>query len=583
MGRNMRRLLAAVLAAAAVWVLQGHPAQADESWTVTSPDGTIAIIVELDTALTYRVTRDPGTGPVPVLDESVLGIQREDTSFETGLTLVRAMPVRSIDETYTRPHGKQVSLRNHAREQTLVFTNPAGHRLQLVVRAYDDGVAFRYRFPETDSRTFTVTEELTTFNLAAAGRALLQQRFAESTHKLTTIASPDPEDGGGYAIPGLFESGPHWIMLAESDVERSYFAAQIEKGPRPLEYGIKVPDNNYGTRNPSWSLPWEMPWRVVMIGTDAGDIMESNLVTHLADPSRIDDTSWIRPGRSSWHWWALPSAGGVWVGDAPGLRSYIDFAAEMGWEYSLIDADWDDEYTDAEMRAFVDYAAGRDVGLFLWYNSAGPQNDAPFSPRDKLWDGATRRAEFAKLAAWGVTGIKVDFFDSDKQDMIRVYLGILEDAAEHELLVVFHASTPPRGWHRTWPNMLSTEAVRGGEYYKFDPGFTAAAPLHNVEVAFTRGVIGPMDYTPAMFSDNLYPHTTTNAHELALTVVYESGFVALADSIASYRAQPQSVQTFLSALPAAWDEIRFLQGDPTSHVVVARRKGSDWYLAKRRR
>jgi hypothetical protein len=230
------------------------------------------------------------------------------------------------------------------------------------------------------------------------------------------------------------------------------------------------------------------------------------------------------------------------------------------------------------MEGLVDYAAARGVGIFLWYNSAGPHNDYSFSPRDKMWDPVIRRAEMAKLSSWGVKGIKVDFFKSEKQIMIQQYLGILEDAAAEELLVCFHGSTAPRGWYRTWPNMMTTEAVRGAEYYKSEPTFPEDAPLHNVEVAFTRNVIGPMDYTPVTFSDNNYAHITTNAHELALAVVYESGLVHFADDIDSYTAQPQVVQDFLADVPAAWDEVRFVEGDPSSHIVLARRKGTDWYL-----
>ena len=539
-------------------------------WTVTSPSGAISMTVELaGGALQYSVTRSGS----PVLQDSDLGIQRTDTSFDSGLTLVTASPPVPIDDVYNLPHGKTSQLHDQASERTLEFANTAGKRIQIIFRAYDDGVAFRYRFPETDNATFTVNDEYTTFNLASDGRALLQPRWPESLHDLTTISSPNPGDGGGYALPALFESGAHWVMLAESDADESFFAAQLRKVGGGLEYGVKLPDNNYGTREPSWTLPWEMPWRVVIVGSDVEGIIESNLVSHLADPSQITDTSWIQPGRVSWHWWT-----GAGVGDMNALESYVDFAAAMGWEYSLIDADWDDHHSDADMQALVNYAAAQGVGIFLWYNSAGPQNSAPFSPRDKMWDPAIRQAEFAKLASWGVAGVKVDFFESEKQIMIEHYLGILEDAAAEEIMVLFHGSTTPRGWYRTWPNMLTTEAVRGAEYYKFESTFPADAPLHNVEAAFSRNVVGPMDYTPVTFSDNTYPHITTNAHELALSVVYESGLVHLADSIASYQAQPQPVQDFLQQVPAAWDEIRFLEGDPASHIVLARREGVDWYI-----
>ena len=544
-------------------------ARADDPWTLASPSGAISMTVALVAgSLHYSVSRR-GT---LVVQDSHLGMQRFDASFGSGLTLVSASTPTTIDENYALPHGKTSQLRNHATERTLEFRNPSGKRIQLIFRAYDDGVAFRYRFPETSWALYTVTDELTTFYIAANGRAVLQPYWPESLHEIVRTENP-PHDVGGWALPALFDLGHSWVMLAESDVDKSFYAAQIDVGAGDREYRVKVPENNYGTREPTWTLPWEMPWRVIIVGSDVGTVIESNLVSHLADPSRISDTSWIRPGRVSWHWWS-----GGWVGNMNTLRNYVDFAQSMGWEYSLVDADWDDWHADEAMEDLVDYAAGRGVGIFLWYNSAGPQNDYTFSPRDRMWDPDIRRAEMAKLASWGVKGIKVDFFESEKQVMIQDYLGILEDAAASELLVSFHGSTPPRGWSRTWPNMMTTEAVRGAEYYKFDSSFPEDAPLHNVQVAFTRNVVGPMDYTPVTFSDNIYPHITTDAHELALSVVFESGLVHLADNIASYQAQPQVVQDFLMEVPAAWDEIRFIEGDPSSHIVLARRKGADWYL-----
>jgi alpha-glucosidase len=539
------------------------------SWTLVSPSGAISMTVELEAeSLHYSVSR----GGTLVVQDSGLGLRRSDTGFCTGLTLVSASIPSTLDANYTMPHGKTFHLRDHATEQILEFSNACGRRIQLIFRAYDDGVAFRYRFPETSSSLYTVTDELTTFRIAANGRAVLQPRLPESLYSIVPTESP-PGGVGGWALPALFDLGHSWVMLAESDVNNSFYAAQIDVGVGVREYRIKIPDNNYGTREPRWTLPWEMPWRVIIVGEDVGTVVESNIVTHLADPSRISDTSWIRPGRVSWHWWS-----GAWTGSMSVLEDYVDLAQSMGWEYSLIDADWDDYHSDQAMEQLVDYAAARGVGIFLWYNSAGPQNNYPYSPRDKMWDPAIRRVEMAKLAAWGVRGIKVDFFDSEKQIMIQDYHGILEDAAAQQLLVDFHGSTPPRGWARTWPNMMTTEAVQGAEFYKFDASFPANAPLHNVRLAFTRNVVGSMDYTPVTFSDNIYPHITTNAHELALSVVFESGLLHLADKIVSYQAQPQAVQDFLREVPAAWDEIRFIEGDPSSHVVLARHKGAVWYL-----
>ncbi|MBD3161869.1 MAG: T9SS type A sorting domain-containing protein [Candidatus Eisenbacteria bacterium] len=546
------------------------PSRAQTAWTLPSPSGQVTMTVRLeDGTLRYSVSREGAL----VLQESELGIERADAQFATGLMLVSASEPILVDEEYVAPHGKASHLRNHAAEQTLELRNPDGDRILLVFRAYDDGAAFRYSFPDSSVLFHTVTDERTTYRFAGNGRAVLQSFWPESLHEIVPLEDP-PGGAGGWALPALFDLGHSWVLLAESDVEKSYFAAHLDEGDEVREYRIKVPETGYGVREPTWKLPWEMPWRAIVVGPDPATVVRSNLVSHLADSSRVSDTAWIRPGRVSWHWWARQPVGSMQV-----LRSYVDFAQSMGWEYSLVDADWDDYHSDEEMQGLVDYAAARGVGIFLWYNCAGPQNDYTFSPRDRMWDTQIRRAEMAKLSDWGVTGIKVDFFDSEKQTMIQRYQGILEDAAEEELLVCFHGSTPPRGWYRTWPHMMTTEAVRGAEYYLIDHQFPEAAPLHNVRLAFTRNVVGPMDYTPVTFSDEVYQHLTTNAHELALSVVFESGLVHLADDPDSYRAQPEVVQDFLREVPASWDEIRFLEGDPSTHVVLARRKGEDWYLA----
>jgi alpha-glucosidase len=199
-------------------------------------------------------------------------------------------------------------------------------------------------------------------------------------------------------------------------------------------------------------------------------------------------------------------------------------------------------------------------------------------PRDRMFDRAIRRAEMARLAEWGVRGVKVDFFHSDKQAGIQLYLEILADAAEVGLMVNFHGCTVPRGWSRTWPNLMTMEAVPGAEQYSFDPGYPAAAPWHNTILPFTRNAVGPMDYTPVTFGHQLYPHVTTAGHELALSVVFESGLLHLADSAESYRSLPRPVRDFLSVVPAVWDETRFLAGEPGAFVVVARRQAEAWYV-----
>jgi hypothetical protein len=321
-----------------------------------------------------------------------------------------------------------------------------------------------------------------------------------------------------------------------------------------------------------------LPWRFVVVAPDAGSMATADLVTHLAEPSLLDgtgiDTSWVRPGRVAWSWWS----GNDSSRDLARQRDFVDLAHDFGWEHCLVDANWDVN-PDDEVEALVRYAAGRGVGLWLWYNSGGPHNHVSEAPRDRLHEPAVRRAEFAKLAAWGVAGVKVDFFHSDKQDGIARYLGILEDAAEHRVMVNFHGCTIPRGWSRTWPHLLTMEGVRGAETYLFNPDFPAVAASHNAILPFTRNAVGPMDYTPVAFGDVTHPHLTTNAHELALAVVFESGLLHFADSVETYRAVPPAVADVLRGVPVVWDETRFLVAEPGRCVVVARRRGEQWWVA----
>jgi hypothetical protein len=317
-----------------------------------------------------------------------------------------------------------------------------------------------------------------------------------------------------------------------------------------------------------------MPWRVVMVGDDLATVVESTLIDDLSRPSSLSDTGWIRPGSVSWSWWSDHES----PQHLDRLTEYVDLAAELGWEYTLVDANWN-VHADSEMKDLVAYAADRGVGVFLWYNSGGPHNRVPEQPRDRMFDPRVREEEMAKLEDWGVAGIKVDFFHSDKQDTIRLYLDILADAARHHLMVGFHGSTVPRGWTRTWPNLMTMEGVRGGEQYGFDRAYPEVAPWHNTVLALTRNVVGPMDYTPVTFSNARFPHLTTNAHELALAVVFQSSLLHLADAAASYRAASPEVKELLSSVPASWDETRLLDGFPGDFVILARRRDQRWFVA----
>lgn len=553
--------------------------------SVTSPNGEITLTV-LQTEsgeLKYTVQQQG----VDLLAPSAFGIKRRDESFTTGLRLEStAGPIR-IDELSRLSHGKQSLIRTYANETRFEFQNENGAKLHLVVRVSDDGVAYRYAFPEEDTELYTVARELSSFNFASDGQ------FWGQPYDKVTMWSPAYEKffvnalpigsrvpfnlGTGWAFPALFKVNDHWLLLSEADLDQHYFGARLNPEPEGLEYTLAMPEADealgYGNVEPNSSLPWTMPWRVLIIGKSLGTIVESTLIESLSEKTQLEDTNWIKSGRASWSWWSDHDSSKSF----DKLKTFVDLAAEMGWEYSLVDANWN-IMTGGSLEQLADYAKSKGIGLFVWYNSGGPHNEVTEQPRDLMFERETRRAEFARLQTLGIKGVKVDFFQSDKQDIIKLYLDILKDAADFQLMVNVHGSTIPRGWSRTYPNLMSMEAVRGAEAYTFDDTYANAAPLQNTILPFTRNVVGPMDYTPVTFTDELVPHETSNTHELALSVVFESGIVHLADSVEAYQGLPDAVKNFLRDVPSSWDETKFLAGEPGKFVVLARRSGNAWYI-----
>ena len=570
--------------------LEGAP------WELSSPDGRLVLTVapagdaaggEAMAGLVYRLERE---GTV-LLQDSPLGIRTDRGDFVGDLRLV-AVERRPVAEQYTMTAGKRRARQVAGRELTLTVAGAGGAELELVFRAHDDGIAYRYRL--LGSGPVTVRGEASGFAVPPGGEAWMAPFdlagvlfFATYEQLPQRVAVGTATESSGWAYPALFEvaGGEAWLLISESDLDAGYCATRLGPEPDGGLYPVRLPVEQEGDPaapvEPSAELPLATPWRVVVAGTLA-TVVESTLVDDLARPGPAEPPAWIAPGRVAWSWFTQGT------GDAALQAEYIDFAAELGWEYVLIDAGWDSwPEADETVAALAAQAAAAGVELLLWYNSGGEHTPNPASPRDRMLDGAVRRAEMAWLQRTGIAGIKVDFFESDKQARIAQYLGILRDAAEHELLVNFHGATLPRGWQRTHPHLMSHEAVRGAEYFRVlesAPRPDAAAHLFDV---FARNPVGSMDYTPVVFEDALRESELPYAHSLAQAVLFESGLQHFADRAdarpdAGYRAlfaEHPFVRELLAAVPVAWDETRLLDGDPRSHAVLARRRGSDWWLA----
>ena len=488
---------------------------------------------------------------------------------------------RQVKDDYQMLEGKRLHCTNEANE----YQAPIGSNAKIVIRLYNDGIAFRYEYIKLENQK--QLEEHTIYMIPEGTKRWFMQWteayegfFPQTTtYKVkpirTSSGASTSADGWNnrWGYPALLEPVEGvFALISEANIERRQSASCLyNDGER---YSVVAAENDLNL-----SGDWHTPWRVVIIGKLA-DIVESTLVTDVSEPSQLKDTNWIKPGVASWVYWANNHGSN----DFNIIKKYVDMAVVLKLPYVLIDAEWDemDKIASNEGKTIEDavaYANSKGIKPMIWYNSSVGWIDGAPGPKFRLNKPEDREKEFAWCEKIGVAGVKIDFFSGDNQMNMDYCLDLLESAARHHLLVNFHGAPIPRGWQKTWPNLLSTEGVYGAEWYNNVPTFTDKAASHNTTLPFTRNVIGPMDYTPCAFSDSQHPHITSLAHELALTVLYESGLQHLADRPESFLAQPKEVQDFLGQLPTVWDETRYVSGYPGESAVLARRSGNTWYVA----
>ncbi|WP_051620421.1 glycoside hydrolase family 97 protein [Paenibacillus sp. UNC451MF] len=521
------------------------------NWALSSPDSSIQFHVEMTELGTvqYRVLRQ---GQV-ILDRSSLGIVTQQEDFTEGLTFSRKLSA-VINESYTLPHGKTRDYVNHANELTLFFIKN-GHVLQLICRAYNDGIAFRYQLP--GDGVLEIAAEPTEFVFPQEPLVnVWSQKWMECYERTYDLGMLETMDEVDYAFPMLFQLGNDgWVLLTEASVYGTYCASHLKVSStksRTLELAFAPDQTGPNLTN----APFATPWRTAIIGSTLASIVESTLVFNLNPASELEDTSWVRPGRSAWSWHSDSQS----CKDHAKQVQFVDFAAEMGWEYSLVDGGWDREESTTNVPELVRYAESKGVGIWLWTHYK------------RIKDEEECRSKLALWADWGVKGIKVDFFDSDSQERIQVYDMIAKVAMDNKLMINYHGSTKPSGEQRHWPHVMTREGILGAEYWKNDLNEGPNA-VHNCTVPFTRNVIGAMDYTPVTLSRVT---RTGHCHQIALSVIFESAVQNFADSIEAYRES--AGKPFLSQVPAAWDQTLLLEGYPGRYVTMARRNGDDWYI-----
>ena len=480
------------------------------------------------TEITFGLTTDTGTiGLAPSLVETTL---------------------REVNEQYTALFGKKTGNQcvNHL-EHCLVFEEN-GIEWHLYLRECADGLAFRYELPS--STPFKILKENTQIHCPTAAKVctLPYTTWYEEARIIHTAGELPP---GNYGLPTLIYSDTEQnYLISESDIDSDNCGAYLTWTDDCFTFTLadeEISANSHFTS----------PWRVLIVGSLAS-IVESTLVddlasAHITKAAEPDPISYVLPGHAAWSWWSSQYSGAY----LETQKSFVDFAYEQGWNHVLVDCGWD----AAWVPELVAYASQRNVCIHLW----------------SAWrdlDGPEKINKLALWHSWGVCGVKIDFMESESRERYQWYESILSETARLGLMVNFHGSVIPRGWARTYPQVIGYEAIRGAEYYVFykEP----LSSLHNVCQVFTRNVIGSMDYTPVTFSAP--NRTTSNAHELALSIAFECGITHFADSPDSYRSYPVA-QELLKSLPDTWDETTLLGGTPDSYALIARRSDSKWFIA----
>ncbi|HWT51406.1 MAG TPA: glycoside hydrolase family 97 protein, partial [Caulobacter sp.] len=560
----------------------------------TSPGGQTEIRVsDADGQASFAVKYRGET----LITPSPLGL-----SLDKGGALSRNLKIvsaetRKVDQSYDLVVGKARTVRDRFTETTVDFAETTGpqRRLRVIARAYDDGVAFRYVLPDQPSLAgVAVRDEATRFDFAADAPcwALNLGRFGTSHEgEYDPIQARSFRASALYELPVVCQTPKAAFAIAEADLKNwaglyltgrgdGGLGLQTKLSPR-LDDPSKAVLTRIGTDAVS-------PWRVVMLGDTPGDLVGSNLMTSLNPPMTLADTSWIKPGKAAWDWWNGSKVEGVpnpGMNDAT-MKRFIDFAHDAKLDYMLIDEGWYVGSSEAPVMTpgvdvtrtvpainipeLVAYGRERGVGIMLWLN---------WKPLEAQMDEA-----LAAYEKWGVKGIKVDFMDRDDQQIVDFYHRLLTKAGEHHLMVDLHGAYAPRGLIRTYPHYMTQEGVLGAEYNKWSRRITAT---HNLTLPFTRMLLGPMDYTPGGFR-NVRPADfknqfvlptvqTTRGQALAMYVVYDSPLSMVSDSPITYAASPAGLD-FVSAVPTSWDETRVLSGEIGQSIVVARRKGAEWWV-----
>lgn len=565
-----------------------------ETFKLSSPDGKLQAEVSDGAKLTLNISAD-GKKLLDNVEFAMLTDKGDMGKNSTALSCDYSNHRGTIDTVW----GIEKSVKDEYNQMVINFK-----KFKVVVRAFDDAVAYRFVSNLGDGKMI-VNDETLNIPLSDSDKLIAHiekgvQTSFEKPYTRLTFGELKKQNPHSVSLPLIVDKGSAKIALVESDVS-NYPGLRVAAGKNgavskiskyPKAFKVKV-HNRFASEFEDYIASTvasrEFPWRAFIVARNDSDLADNQTVFKLAKPCAISDTSWIKPGSCVWEWWNNWNLQGVDFEAGINEQTYrylIDFAAENSIPYVLFDAGWltgkdagemvgtDEKLAEGktfiDVKGLIDYAKSKDVKVILWVLA-------------KSMEKYPQKA-FDVMKGWGADGLKIDFTDRDDQTAMEFYENMARMAAERQMVIDMHGCAKPVGQFRTWPNLINFEGVLGGEVNKWSKAIT---PSHNIDLVFTRMLMGPMDYTPGGLRNTAkgdfspcynFPEVQgTRAHQAAMYVVYFAPLQMLCDSASEYLKSPEILK-FMAETPTTWDETKVLEGKIGKYVVIARRHGKDWYI-----
>jgi len=561
---------------------------------VKSPDGKLNLSFNLKEGTPYFSVK---CNNAVMLEDSPLGLVTSAGDFSKDLKLTTTSRDK-ITKEYSQLKIKQSSVVYNANELLVTLTNKEDKTIDIVFRVSNNNIGLRYNLPQYgETANCIIEKEITGFNFPDKTTTFLSPQATPGIGWKGTKPSYEEEYvpdeplgtpskyGLGYTFPSLFHVGEDgWMLVSETGVSGKYCGSRLGEGSKDGTYSIAYPEpgenNGFGSSNPAIALPGSTPWRTITVAKNLKPIVETTIAYDLVDPL-YEASQEYKFGRSTWSWIMWQD----WSMNYDDQVTYIDFAAEMGYEYILMDALWDENVGYEKMEELIDYAHSKKVDVFLWYNSNGIWNNAPQGPKHKMDNAIARKKEMEWLQKMGVKGLKIDFFGGDKQETMQLYEAILSDANKYGIMIIFHGCTLPRGWERMYPNYVGSEAVLASENLIFTQHANDMEAFNACLHPFIRNAVGCMEFGPVLLNkrhnrtnDGGTTRLTSDIFQLATSVLFQNSVQMFALAPNNLTDVPRFEIDFMKDVKTTWDETVFIDGYPGKYVVLARRHKNQWYV-----